>query len=216
MSRMVASLAYLLGAAFCTLASATGHADETTLGSLPSELERGENAAETLQLNTLGLVHQRLTKISLIGIPIVREDTWYPVVGKYRYGLSREEFYLRVGKPELAAQQSSRDTTSNILFYGGFAVALSGIVVPLVTQDEDGVTEGGILIGAALFVGGVVMSNIGSAMSGPVIDQTEAEALAQRYNGALALRVSRGASSSLMAPIRPVRSAKLLGYGWHF
>ncbi|HEY5961403.1 MAG TPA: hypothetical protein VIV60_32820 [Polyangiaceae bacterium] len=175
------------------LSNRPSHAAPVALGSLPEQLELGENTAETYELNAIGFVHQRMTKISLIGIPIVRSDTWWPVVGKYRYGIDREEFLLRVGRDDLSERQSATDKLSNGLFYGGFAVALSGIVLPFLLQNDDGVTTTGLVLGAGVFLGGVVISNVGTAISGPVIEKDAAQALAMRYNAALAQRLHRNA-----------------------
>jgi hypothetical protein len=177
--------------------SAPASAETAPLGSLPRELEIGESQQETQALNALSLVQERLTKMSLFGIiPIVRVDTWNPVVGKYRYSISRSEFFERVGAPDLAQQQTARDVEANLLFFGGFGVCLAGIAVPFITRDDDGLTSKGLWLGAGLFLAGIVLTNVGSAISGPVASQRKANSLAQRYNQALKLRVTSEQATS--------------------
>jgi hypothetical protein len=171
-----------------TLASRAEGEPQAPAGSIPKELAQGETPQETWELNALGLVHSRETRASFLGIPIVRVETWTPVVGKYRYSLSRTDFYVRAGRPDLAARQSARDTTSDALFYGGFLVAVGGIALPLLLQG-DHLDDRGVLLGAGVFLGGMVIGNVGAALSGPVVDQAEASVLAQRYNDALQRRV---------------------------
>jgi hypothetical protein len=179
------------GAWATVVAPPAAHAGE------PVALEQGRSPEETYALNALDLVHQRITKVTLLGIGIVKADSWRPVRGKYRWRMSRQEFFLHVGRRDLAEQQSSTDTWSDVLFYGGFAVTLSGVLYPFLTRNEDGgIQSEGLLIGGALFLGGLVMSNVGAAFSGPVVDAKAASSLALRYNERLAGRLSQAAQSS--------------------
>ncbi|MGC4066767.1 MAG: hypothetical protein QM784_19450 [Polyangiaceae bacterium] len=191
---------YLCLPVLLLLVSAPAFAQRSALGSLPEVLEAGESPTETFELNHLALVRQRYTKLTFLGFSIVSEETWWPVRGKYRYGLSRQDFFERAGQPNLAERQSLRDTWSDVLFYGGFVVSLGAIAYPFVFQGEDGVEEGDILVGLGIFLTGVVATNIGSLMSGPVIDREEAERLAQRYNLALSRRLALGPSAYQRAP----------------
>ena len=183
-------LAFIGTAMFCVFQAARAEAETPArpLGSIPEKLEEGDTPQETWALNTLDLVETRDTRATLIGIPIVRVDSWLPVVGKYRYGLSRSEFFERAGRPDLAARQSARDTTSDVLFWSGALLSLGGVALPFILQG-DNVDTTGVLLGAGVFVGGVILNNVGAAMSGPVVDEAQAAALARRYNDALERRV---------------------------
>ena len=175
-----------------------GLAPAEELGSLPRELVRGEDPQETYELNAIGLVHGRLTKVVLFGIPLSTTETWRPVRGKYRYELSRADFFERVGRADLASKQRSTDTWSDVLFYGGVLIAVSGIAYPLFLGDAEEVFKTkNLVITGSLLLGGIVMSNVGTAISGPVTDVAAATSFARQYNRALALRVQAQKGATL-------------------
>jgi hypothetical protein len=175
-----------------------GLAPAEELGSLPRELVGGEDPQETYDLNALGLVHGRLTKAVLFGIPLTTTETWRPVRGKYRYELSRADFFERVGRADLASQQRSTDTWSDVLFYGGLLIAVSGIAYPLFLGDTEEVFQAkNLVITGSLLLGGIVISNVGTAISGPVTDVATATSFARQYNLALARRVQAQKGATL-------------------
>ena len=192
------SLPFVLTLTWAGLASAE------ELGSLPRELVQGENPQETYELNALGLVHGRLTKAVLFGIPLSTTETWRPVRGKYRYELSRADFFERVGRADLASKQRLTDTWSDVLFYGGVLIAVSGIAYPLFLGDAEEVFRTkNLVITGSLLLGGIAMSNVGTAISGPVTDVATATRFARQYNRALAGRVQAQKGGTLRLALGP-------------
>jgi hypothetical protein len=164
--------------------------DDTT----PYRFERldpGDNAAETYDLNALGLVHVK-TGWALFS----KSEWWRPIRGRYRYAMTYVDFFDAAGRPDLAASQSAHNTISDLLFYGGLLVLAGGAVVAVhgATSSASGET----IVGLGLLGGGLASAIVGGAISGPIVDENEASTLADGYNRALSdhLRVDRTSSRS--------------------
>src|SRR6185369_17471625 len=73
----------------------------------------GKGAEETFELNTLGLIR-------------VGGEEWRVFRGKYRSSVNRHDFFVTLGRPDLAAREASRRTAENAFYYGGLGTALVG------------------------------------------------------------------------------------------
>jgi hypothetical protein len=157
-----------------------------------SGLERRDDAETTYKLNAFDIVHVESTEIGVIWNSTT---TWWRVSrGAYRHPTTYVDFYQALGRPDLADQHESRNDLSNVLFWGGAACMLVGVVgggYELYKGEKVGA-----IIGAGLLVGGYVSVRIGASLSGPAISEEVAQDLASRYNQALGrhLGVSVGGS----------------------
>jgi hypothetical protein len=155
-------------------------------------LKQGDSAAETYDLNALGLVHMK-GGWSLFS----PSEWWRPVRGKYRDAMKYVDFFEAVGRPDLAASQGSRNTWSDVLFYGGLLVLAGGVVLAVHGGTSQAAAE--TYTGLGVAGGGLVCSIVGGAISGPVVSEDEAASLADRYNLALGahLRIDGKSARSL-------------------
>jgi hypothetical protein len=130
---------------------------------------------ETLEQNTLGVVD-------------VGEHGWRVNRGKYRTLLSRHDFFVTVGRTDLARHQTASAATSRILFWSGFAGVGIGIGL-LYAHAAEGGAEPSATPGLAFAAGGLVTMWISSWFTGPSVTPEEAEEMAQRYNERLKLHI---------------------------
>jgi len=144
-------------------------------------LERRDDAETTYKLNAFEIIHVEHTEVGVIWNSTT--TWWRPVRGAYRQPTEYVDFYGTLGRPDLAQQHASRNDLSNLLFWGGAACMLVGIVGGGYELYK-GRTVGAI-VGGGLLVGGYVGTRVGSALSGPAIPEEEAQALARGYNEAL-------------------------------
>ena len=154
--------------------------------SAPTELEAGETALETYELNSLQLIH--------IGTPD-EEGSWRPARGKYRRAMSYEEFYRAVGRPELADEHAQRTTLSKILFYAGWGTMLAGGVLFFVGFEE-GEPQTVSWIGAGVAAGGVGLVFFGGSLDGVKMNERDAEALSAEHNVGLQRRLGLASERS--------------------
>lgn len=183
----------------------------------PVELELGDSPEETYALNALDFIEVRSNRFAIVGIPIVRQAVWVPVVGKYRDDLSYSDFFERVGEPELARKQRSLNTWSTVLSLGGGIVMLVGIIMPMALRSNNEVTTTGLVLGGSLIVGGLAMSSTGTMIWRPVASANEATLLAERYNIVLAERIRQGEADAQQQSVAlPFSGAEWIGYQMHY
>jgi hypothetical protein len=156
-------------------------------------LQQGDSAAETYDLNALGLVHMK-TSWSLFS----PSEWWRPVRGKYRDTMTYVDFFDAVGRPDLGASQSARNTLSDVLFWGGLVALAGGI--GLAVHGGTAQSSAETYAGAGIAGGGLACSLVGGAISGPIVGEDEAASLADRYNGALGAHLRLGGKSALAVP----------------
>jgi hypothetical protein len=160
----------------------------------PPELEPGENALETYELNALGLIHVGARD---------EEGSWRPARGKYRRAMSYEDFYRAVGRPELAEEHSARVALSNLLSYTGWGVLLAGGILFFV-GFEDGEPQTASWVGAGVAGGGVGFVVAGATMDRDAkLSEPEAEALSADYNAGLRRRLGLGNEPSSLRRSQP-------------
>jgi hypothetical protein len=147
-----------------------------------------KGAAETYDLNTLDIIR-------------TGDEGWRANRGKYRSGLSRHDFYVTVGRTDLARREVSAAATSHALLWFGCA----------------GVVVGGLLIYAHVSPGGfnpsldtgliVAGAGLGTAylstfFNGPSVSQDEAAEMTQRYNERLKAHIEEQSGEQRTKPVQ--------------
>jgi hypothetical protein len=161
----------------------------TLLGARPAAAQSGETGGqigeapwlpvvdpavgpeETLELNTLDIVR-------------VGEDGWRPNRGKYRSLLSRHDFYVTVGRTDLASRDAGSASTSRWLMWSGYAGVAAGALL-LYAHLSPGGADPGIAPGLVCVAGGGIAVFASGWFTGPAVSQAEAEEMARRYNDRL-------------------------------
>ena len=147
-----------------------------------------EAAQETYELNTLGIVR-------------VGDESWRADRGKYRALVSRHDFYVTVGRTDLARHEAASAATSSILFWSGFAVVAAGAIMFYAHASPGGADPGvaPVLIAAC---GGLGAMYLSSFFTGPSVSQAEAEEMSQRYNARLKQQIEQELPASSPRPVQ--------------
>ena len=133
-------------------------------------VDPARGAEETFDLNTLGLIR-------------VGGQEWRVCRGKYRSSLSRHDFFVTVGRPDLEARESSRRTTENAFYYGGVATALvGGALLFAHVRASEGSFNPPIAAGGSVLAAGIVSVLVSRMFAGPAVSTDEADGLVVRYN----------------------------------
>jgi len=143
-------------------------------------VDPAKGAQETFDLNTLGLIRAGEGA----------DADWRIFRGKFRDSVSRHDFFVTVGRPDLAKREASRRSKHTALLFGGYAAAGLGLVVGFA-----GLSKGGwdppLLLAGGMIVGGVICAWVSDVFTGPDLNVDEAEALVRRYNDLLQSRLIR-------------------------
>jgi hypothetical protein len=131
----------------------------------------------------------------------VGDDEWRINRGQYRESVSRKDFFITVGRADLAAREGSRNGTRNGLIWSGVCVALTGSVLMLA-----GISKGGWdpppVWGLATMGVGVGLIWIGSGVHGPAVTPEEADAVVNRYNELLKAHIEEETGTNKPKPIQ--------------
>lgn len=155
--------------------------------------------------------------------------------------LDRAQFYTVVGRPDLAKEAQSRNTSRIIWIAAGSVVAMAGLVsgVILMSSNDNSYSctglgtpfeqcnpvpsNSGTWTGLGLTIGGVavgvVMIAVGIATTGPVSTSAEDEEMAKKYNRTLLDKLSGKASAPSAVPAVAFdvgASGGRLQLGWRF
>jgi len=141
-----------------------------TLGPSPwVPLVDGEqDAGELYQLNTLAIVR-------------IGDEGWRVNRGKYRKLLTRHDFYVTLGRTDLARHDAASAATSRLLFWSGVAGVAVGALL-LYAHVSPGGADPGAAPGLIVAGGGLASVYVSSFFTGPSVEPEEAEEMAQRYN----------------------------------
>ena len=154
------------------------------------DLEEGVTPLETYKLNALGLVSHEIRGgyPCLLGCP---GDWWRPVRGKFRGDLRYEDFFRKLGRPDLARKHRAQRAVSGVFFWGGAAVFVGGGVL-LFTGVRDGGFPFRAKLGAGMMLGGLVENGIGGVIQPPLVSEDVALGLVAEYNRRLRVYLGVG------------------------
>jgi len=162
----------------CWLAPAAVHAAELGDNIWIPMVDPEKGAEETFALNTLGLIREGEGA----------DADWRISRGKYRESVSRHDFFITVGRPDLARQESSRQSAHTALVVGGVAGIIVGALVEGATVSKGG-WDPPWPLGIGLMVGGLIAYLASDIFAGPDLKIDEAESLVRRYNERLLERL---------------------------
>src|SRR4051794_16524351 len=126
---------------------------------------------ETFAQNTLGFIREGEEA----------DANWRISRGKYREAVSRHDFFITVGRPDLARRESSRQSKHTMLLVGGVAGIVAGAWTVGASFSKGG-WDPPWPLGAGLMVGGVVAYFVSDLFDGPDLKVDEADGLVRRYN----------------------------------
>jgi hypothetical protein len=154
------------------LGPAAGHAAELGGTVWVPMVDPEKGAEETFELNTLGVIREGESA----------NADWRICRGKYRESVSRHDFFITVGRPDLARRESSRQAKHTGLVVGGVAATIAGVWVLGATFTEGG-WDPPAWLGGGLMAGGLIAFFLVSDLfEGPDLKVDEAEGLVRRYN----------------------------------
>jgi hypothetical protein len=154
------------------LGPAAGHAAELGGTVWVPMVDPEKGPEETLELNTLGVIREGDGA----------NADWRIYRGKYRESVSRHDFFIAVGRPDLAQRDSSRQSKHTALVVGGLAATVAGVWVLGATFTKGG-WDPPAWLGGALMAGGVISFFwLSDLFEGPDLKVDEAEGLVRRYN----------------------------------
>jgi hypothetical protein len=139
-----------------------------------------KGAEETFALNTLGMIRGGEGG----------DADWRIFRGKYRASVSRHDFFITVGRPDLARRQSSRQSRHTLMVVGGIVSAVAGVYVAYAAVSKGG-WDPPLAPGAGLIAAGLLAYWTSGVFSGPDLEIGEAESLIRRYNERLQDRLIR-------------------------
>jgi hypothetical protein len=165
-------------------------ADGGQLGASPwfPMVDAEKGAAETYDLNTLDIIR-------------VGEDGWRANRGKYRSLLSRHDFYVTVGRTDLARREVSAAATSNALLWLGCAGVAAGGLLIYAHVSPGGYNpslETGLIVAGA----GLGTAYLSTFFTGPSVSQEEAMEMTQRYNERLKLHIEDQSGEAKPRPLQ--------------
>jgi hypothetical protein len=184
--RCVIVLVVLAGAA------RAAHADDDSGGKpwFPMVDPRA-NPSEIYDLNELEVIH-------------VGSDGWRVNRGKYRESVSRHDFFVTVGRTDLAARESTDRAIGVALVWSGVVAAGLGTWM-LYAHFSPGGLDPPPAAGLGLMVGGGLAAIIGSGWSGPSVAPEEVDGITRRYNEQLKAHIEgdTGAPTPVQARLAP-------------
>jgi len=130
-----------------------------------------KGAEATFEQNTLGLIHEGEGA----------NADWRICRGKYRESVSRHDFFITVGRPDLARRQASRQSKHNWMVLGGVAGIIGGAWVIGASVSKGG-WDPPWYLGGGLMAGGAIAYFASDIFEGPELKVDEAESLVRRYN----------------------------------
>jgi len=147
-----------------------------------------KGAAETYDLNTLDIIR-------------VGADGWRANRGKYRSGLSRHDFYVTVGRSDLARREASSAATSHALLWFGCAGVVAGGLLLYAHVSPGGFDPS---LGTGLLVAGAGLGTayFSTFFTGPSVSQDEAAEMTERYNERLKLHIEEQSGETKAKPVQ--------------
>jgi hypothetical protein len=131
----------------------------------------------------------------------VGDEGWRVNRGQYRESVSRKDFFVTVGRPDLAAREQSRNGLQIGLLSTSVGLVITGGVVMFA-----GISKGGWdpppTWGFATMGAGAALVLIGSMIHGPIVTVDEVDAVVNRYNDLLKAHIEEETGTSKPKPIQ--------------
>ena len=151
-------------------------------------VEEGASPDEVYAKYALSVVH-------------VGDDGWRVNRGQYRESVSRQDFFVTVGRPDLAAREQRGARRQNALIFTGLALLATGGVVLFAGASRGG-WEPPPIYGFGMVAAGVGVTWIGLKMHGPVVTPEEVDGVVGRYNELLKGHIEQETGTSKPRPIQ--------------
>jgi len=126
---------------------------------------------ETYDLNELSVIR-------------VGADDWRVNRGKYRESVSRHDFFVTIGRGDLAQRETSARATSGAILWCGVTAMGIGTWM-LYAHFSPGGLDPSPAWGLGLLAGGGVAALVSGHIDGPSLSQDEVDGMARRYNDQL-------------------------------
>jgi hypothetical protein len=154
-------------------------AEDGRLGAEPwyPFLDPEKSPEEVLERNALAIVR-------------IGDEGWRVNRGSYRSLVSRRDFYVTLGRGDLARREAKAEAWSSTLFWSGVVVMSVGTIV-LYTHGADGGLDPGLPPGLIVFGGGLALMLSAGFFTPPNIPADEAVDMVERYNQLLKLHIER-------------------------
>jgi hypothetical protein len=169
-------------------------AEDRDIGAQPwfPIIDEAKGPQETFELNTLSVIH-------------IEDEGWRASRGKYRASLSRHDFFVTIGRTDLAAKDRRAAVRSSTLVWVGAGVAITGGLLTWAYLSPGGYQPPGWL-GLGLLGAGALSIYIGGKIDGPDVTPEEADEFARRYNERLKAHIEE----EIGAPRRVPTQVQLL------
>ena len=155
----------------CVIASGPARADEGTGAPWFPMVEENATADDVYAAFSLSVVRGG-------------DTVWRVNRGRYRESVARRDFFVTVGRQDLAARETGAAQLSSILTWGGLGVAAGGALF-LYAHATPGGVDPPAWPGLVLLGGGLTGLIIGQLVSGPRVTTDEVEEMTTRYNNQL-------------------------------
>lgn len=129
------------------------------------------------------------------------DAAWRANRGKYRSQLSRHDFFVTVGRTDLAEHEGRSAATSRIVYWSGFASAVVGLGL-FYAHSSQGGFDPSVRTGLIFVGGGVIAICVSAYITGPDVSADQAEEMALRYNQQLKLHIERAIGSDRPRPMQ--------------
>ena len=165
-------------------------AEDASVGASPwfPVVDPAVGPQQTFESNTLEIIR-------------VGDEGWRADRGTYRANLTRHDFYVTVGRADLASSQSASLGTSRALWWGGYASVVVGGVL-LYAHFSPGGFNPGVAPGLICLGGGIAAVWASSWFTGPSISPAEAEQMADRYNKLLRAHIEQETGETRPKPVQ--------------
>jgi len=151
-------------------------------------VEEGASPEEVYATYSLSVVH-------------VGENEWRVNRGPYRESVSRSDFFVTVGRPDLAEREQRGNSKQNAFVFTGFALLATGGVV-LYAGASRGGWDPPPVYGFGMMAAGVGVLWIGLRMHGPLVTPEEVDGVVGRYNELLKVHIEEETGTSKPRPVQ--------------
>jgi hypothetical protein len=129
------------------------------------------------------------------------DDGWHINRGRYLTGLSRTDFFVTVGRADLASRERSSQSTRTTLIWTGGATLLIGTLVFYATVSRGGFDPSPFW-GLGIMAAGGITIVTGLSIHGPNVTGDEADVMVRSYNVRLKSHIEEETGTGKPKPIQ--------------